>query len=582
MKFSVFIIIIAVLFNLNGFTQNDTSVIKLFSQKILVFDENHQEDSVLVYAEKCLALSKKINYEIGIAKAFSRMGVVYMHKGNYPDALNCFFKALPIYEKLNYKVGVLIQYGNIGIVFDNQNDNVKALDYYFKALKISESINDKLHASIQYCNIAIVYSKSNDLQKTKNYFLKALEIDKELNDKEGIARNLNNIGSVSFDLNDYSEALSYYKEALPISKEIGDNYQIAGCLVNMANTYYALKQNKKAENLFIQSLNTVEDVDDLDLKSQIELTVSEFYTNIKNDKEALVHYKRHILLRDSVYNEDNTKKSMKVEMTYSFDKKQIATKFEHDKVVYKLELENKLHSQQRIFLILFIIVALVLLFFAKRAYDNKKKIAEFMASESNRKEVLLQEVHHRINNNLQIISSLLTLQANSADDEKLTAYLKQSQNRIQSLSVLHELLYQSDSPLQINMNDYLNKVLEFHRDVLTTLTAKVEVKMQVTDAVFPTKMAVPLALIVNELATNAIKYAFKDVDNGKIVVSLEQIEGKEWLLKVSDSGKGLPDDTNFRKDSLGLRLVTIMTKQLNATLTKYNKDGAIFELRFIA
>lgn len=582
MKFSIFFITITILFSFRGLTQNDTNTINLLSQKILVFDENHQEDSVIVYAKRCLTISQKINYEIGIAKAFSRMGVVYMHKGNYPDALNCFFKALSIYEKLNDKTGVLIQYGNIGIVFDNQNDNAKALDYYFKALKISESINDKPHASIQYCNIAIVYSKSNDLQKTKNYFLKALEIDKELNDKEGIARNLINIGNVVFELNEYKESLDYFTEALSISKGVGDNYLIAGCLVNMGNTYYALKQNKKAENLFIESLNVVDHVADVDLKSQIELTVSEFYSNIKNDKAALIHYKKHILFRDSVYNEDNTKKSMKAEMTYSFEKKQTAIKFEHDKVVYKLESENRLHKQMRLFFIISIALVLALLFFAKRAYDNKKRVALFMASESNRKEVLLQEVHHRINNNLQIISSLLTLQANSADDEKLTEYLKQSQNRIQSLSVLHELLYQNDSPLQIKMDEYLHKVLDFHREVLATLPAKVEIEISTTNAVFSTKMAVPLALIVNELVTNSIKYAFKDAETGIISISLNATENNSWLLTVSDSGKGLPDDTNFRKDSLGLRLVTIMTKQIKGTLTKYNRDGAIFEIRFVA
>jgi two-component sensor histidine kinase len=582
MKFWSLLLPVLIFFNCNIFSQNDTNAVNLLSQKIAAFDKNHQEDSVLIYAQNSLAISQKINYELGIAKALDRIGVVYMHKGDYPKALDNFFKALPIFEKLQNKAGVLIQYGNIGIIYDNQNDNAKALDYYFKALKISESINDKKHASIQYCNIAIVYGKENDFKKTEIYCLKALEIDKALNDKEGIARNLINIGSLYNDQKKYAEALNYFIEAFAISKEIGDKYQIAGCLVNMASVHSYLKHYKKAEELFLQSLKAAEKVDDLDLKKQIELIVSEFYTELKNDNLAFIHYKKYIVLRDSVYNEENTKKSVKAEMNYSFEKKQTATKFEYDKIVYKLESENKLHKQLQVFFIISIILILGLLFFAKRAYDSKKKIADFMASESNRKEVLLQEVHHRINNNLQIISSLLTLQANSANDEKLTEYLKQSQNRIQSLSALHELLYENDSPLQINMNEYLNKVLDFHRDVLKTLANKVEIKLKITDVSFPTKMAVPLALIVNELVTNSIKYAFNDSNNGQINISLLQIgnEKNEWQLRVSDSGKGLPADNNFRKDSLGLRLVTIMVKQLNGILTKSNTPGATFEILF--
>lgn len=584
MKIFISIISFLLFFNLLGFSQSDTIIVNLLNHKISLFDKNHQEDSVLVYAEKSLLISQNIKYNLGIAKAFGRIGTVCMHKGDYPQALNFFFKALPIFEKLQNKTGVLIQYGNIGVVYDNQNENNKALEYYFKALKISEEINDQRHASIQFCNIALVYAKEKKFKKAEAYILKALEIDKLLGDKEGIARNLINIGSLYNDQQKYLEALSYFNKAFVISQEIGDRYQIAGCLVNMATVHSVLKQFNKAEKLYLQSLKAAEKVDDLDLKSQIELLVSEFYSEVDNDKLALSHYKKYIVLRDSVYNAENTKKSVESEMNYEFDKKQTAIKFEHDKVVYKLESENKLHKQLRVFFIVSIILILALLFFAKRAYDNKKKVADYMASESNRKETLLQEVHHRINNNLQIISSLLTLQANSANDARLTEYLNQSQNRIQSLSVLHELLYQNDSSLQINMNEYLNKVLDFHRDILNTLSSKVEMELNIAHASFPTKIAVPIALIVNELVINAIKYAFTDCIRGKITVTLKSLknETNTWLLSVSDTGKGLPIDTNYRKDSLGLRLVNIMTKQIKGSLTTSNAPGAVFEIKFNA
>ena len=217
----------------------------------------------------------------------------------------------------------------------------------------------------------------------------------------------------------------------------------------------------------------------------------------------------------------------------------------------------------------------------KRAYDNKKKLAALLYDEDQRKELLLREVHHRVNNNLQIISSLLTLQANNADNEKLTEYLAQSQNRIQSLAALHELLYDTNSPLEINMQDYINKVLDFHRDVLNTLNNKVTLEAIIESYKFPTKTAVPLALIINELVTNSIKYAFTNASEGviKIILSKNDIENN-WTLTISDNGKGMPHESERRKDSLGLKLVTIMAKQIKATLVSKNDAGTVFNLIF--
>jgi two-component system, sensor histidine kinase PdtaS len=562
--------------------QNDTSVIHSFQEKIKNFDKSGQTDSVLIYSQKVLQLSEAANYKKGIARSAGTIGRMYMDRGDYPQSLHHLFKSLGIYESLNDQSGMLIQLGNIGVVYNNQGDNSKALDYYFKALKIAQALKDKEHASIQYCNIAIIYSTQFIFPKAKEYFLKALEMDKELNNTEGIARNLNNLGNIYSDQNFHKEAIDYYLKALATSKELNDDRLKINFLVNLGNEYANTQQYKKAEDYLSQSAKLLDKIDDLDFKKQFEKILSSFYEGIENDKLALVHYKKYIELKDSIYNEDNTKKIVKAEMNYEFDKKQAATKFENDKIIYKLEAENKLQKQLRLFLVIFIFLALGLLFLAKRAYDNKKRIAEFMGSENDRKEILLQEVHHRINNNLQIISSLLSLQANNSEDEKLQGYLKQSQNRIQSLSVMHELLYQNDSHLQINMKEYLNKVMDYHKDVIENLPIRADVILDIADIGFPTKIAVPLALIVNELVTNSIKYAFNDQENGKICITLlpDKNEKDKWWLKVSDTGKGLPVETKMRKDSLGLRLVSIMTKQINGVLHKSNQEGAAFEIEF--
>jgi two-component system, sensor histidine kinase PdtaS len=568
-------------------SQNDTTVIKQLTEKIVAFDKVHQEDSVLVYAKKCLDISQKTNDASTMASALGRIGVVYMHKGNYPNALTNFFKALPIYEKLQDKTGVLIQYGNIGIVYDNQNDNTKALDYYFKALKIAESINDKQHESIQYCNIAIVYSKENDLEKTKTYFLKALAIDKLLNDKEGIARNLINVGSTSNEQKKYDEALKYFSEGLILSKEIGENYQIAACLANMADTHVSLQQYKKAEPLFLQSLTVAELTSDLDLRSQIELMVSEFYTTIKKDNPAFEHYKQYIALRDSVYNKENTKKSVELEMNYKFDKKEAASKLESAKAVNALETKNKLQTQKQLFLIsgfvVFAALMIVLLFFAKRAYNTKKKYSEILATENETKELLMQEVHHRINNSLQMISSLLSIQADTAINKETQDYLIKTETRIHAMSAMHQLLQETNTSLEVDIHSYLLKVIDFYKHVLET-KPNIQLEVELPSIHFLSKTALPLALIVNELITNAIKYAFPN-EKGCMKISLLKTPTTlhSWQLIISDNGIGLPTSkTPLKESSLGLELVSIMSKQIGGVLTISNVNGTSFEIKFEA
>lgn len=606
--------------------KEDTNKVKHLLSLSLEYKIINSPDSALLFANKALHLSKssKLDWQKGIAKANNIIGQLNWKLGNYLEALNNYAIAQKIFKKINNKKGIAYTYNNIALIYDEQGKYDEALKNYYTALALMEELKYKPGIAMTTSNIGnSYYTLGNDSAAFINQYA-ALKLEIELNDQSGIALAHNNIGLIFDRQGNYSESLKHYFLAFNLFKVLNDKYHISMMTGNIAVIYYRQKKYKEAFEMYSNSLKLKEEIGDkegsvfaitglgevcietkkykeakqyLEKALQLSLAIGagddirDAYKNLAIIDEALGDYKGalkknqlYMAYKDSLMNKQTIEKSTEAAMQYNFDKKEATTKFEHDKKIVKLEAESKLHSQQRIFLILFIVVALVLLFFAKRAYDNKKKIAEFMASESHRKEVLLQEVHHRINNNLQIISSLLTLQANSAENEKLTEYLKQSQNRIQSLSVLHELLYQNDTPLQINMNDYLNKVLDFHRDVLNSSSIKVGIKTSINQVVFPTKLAVPLALIVNELVTNSIKYAFKDVKVGEISISLSATKNQNnsWLLKVSDTGKGLPEDTNYRKDSLGLRLVTIMTKQIKGTLTKYNNEGATFEICFVA
>ncbi|MES2514032.1 MAG: tetratricopeptide repeat protein [Bacteroidota bacterium] len=525
----------------------------------------------------------------------SNISATFSGIGNYKESLEYNFKALNIQEQLGDKKHVAIELNNIGALYSDIGDHTKALIYFVKAKDISEKIGDDGSTAVFIGNIAHHYKflcdSASDAGNTKlslqyqdtalYYFQNAIGLSEKVSDKDNIAACLENIGIIYSNVENYQGSLPYLLRALELYKEQDLNAEQSFCLTLLGQSYSHTGQNKLAELCYAQALDIAKKTRSHYFLMNAYQGASEFYQLTGRHQEALGYYKNYVLFRDSMFNKENSNSLTRTEMNYEFDKKQAAIKFENDRIVYKLESENKLQKQWRIFFILVILLACVGLFFMKRAFDNKNKLAKILAEEDKRKEVLLQEVHHRINNNLQIISSLLTLQANSADNDQLSEYLMQSQNRIQSLSALHELLYDTNSPLEIKMTDYLEKILDFHREVAKTLAENITIQTEVEDVKFPTKLAVPLALIINELVTNSLKYAFKGLPSGIIKVTLgKNATDNNWFISIADNGKGMPPESQKRKDSLGLKLVGIMTRQIGGTLISKNENGAFFNVIF--
>jgi PAS domain S-box-containing protein len=211
--------------------------------------------------------------------------------------------------------------------------------------------------------------------------------------------------------------------------------------------------------------------------------------------------------------------------------------------------------------------------------ELKKKEKQIKAS-LKEKETLLHEIHHRVKNNMTVISSLLKLQANSMEDERLKAALMDSQNRVQSMSAIHETLYQSENLSALDMNSYLTKLT---RDVVQnyTLSAKVVFNIEADLVFIGTKQASPVGLIVNELITNSLKYAFPDDQKGEINISLQKNEN-QIELQYSDNGIGIPMDFDWRKTkSMGLNLVKILVEnQLDGSIDMENNNGTKFIIKF--
>jgi PAS domain S-box-containing protein len=195
------------------------------------------------------------------------------------------------------------------------------------------------------------------------------------------------------------------------------------------------------------------------------------------------------------------------------------------------------------------------------------------------KEVLLREIHHRVKNNLQIISSLLNIQSNYIKDDKDLELLRESQTRIKSMAIIHEGLYKSNDFTHINFNEYINSLIHYI-SVHYNVSPKIQINVEVKNVMLNIETAVPCGLIINELVTNSIKHAFPNGSEGKIKVSLNSKMGI-CSLRVSDNGIGFPANIDFRNTrTLGLRLVNILSNQLDGKIELDKSHGTEFIINF--
>jgi PAS domain S-box-containing protein len=212
---------------------------------------------------------------------------------------------------------------------------------------------------------------------------------------------------------------------------------------------------------------------------------------------------------------------------------------------------------------------------------TQEKLSEDQIKESLReKEILLKEVHHRVKNNLQIISSILNLQSSYVRDENTLDILKESQNRIKSMSFIHESLYQNKNFSNILFSDYLRNLAENLVRSYQFTNKPVDLEFDIESVELNLDQAIPCGLIMNELITNSLKYAFRDTRNPAIRIMLHN-RGQCVFLKVSDNGVGLPAGLDFRNtESLGLQLVVTLVEQLDGKIELENIAGTSYLITF--
>ncbi len=216
------------------------------------------------------------------------------------------------------------------------------------------------------------------------------------------------------------------------------------------------------------------------------------------------------------------------------------------------------------------------------AHHNLYKSKKEIENRIHEKETLLKEIHHRVKNNLQTVSSLLSLQSRNIEDAEMKSLIKSSQNRVISMAMVHEMLYMRDDLSKIEYKSYVKELSEYLIRSLKGTENNIKLKLNIEDVKLGIDTAIPLGLLINEAITNALKYGIKDDAEGEINIELKKENYRDYVLNIGDDGVGIPEEVTYKNTkSLGLKLINNLTRQLRGTITRdYSKKGTNYVVRF--
>jgi two-component system, sensor histidine kinase PdtaS len=529
---------------------------------------------------------KELNDQKGMSSAANYIGLMYDREGIYADALKFYYTSLRINESRKDRESIAISYNNIGSVNDVLGNYEEALSFYFKSLKIKEDMKNLAGVANTNNNIGEVYKKLGNYDQAMKYYLKSLQQKKMLNNKSGMANTLSNIGDVFFLKQEYKQSLNYYNQSLELFREIEDKAGRAAVNNNIGNLFYKMGLYTEATKHLQKGLSLAIEIGLVEEQTKAYQALGEVSEATGDFKKANEYIKLNTAVKDSALNEKNNRLVSEIQARYELEhnKKEIAL-LTKEKDVQQLEIYTN-----RILIIsvsIGFVLLLVLVFVMVKGYREKQAANKLLVEQNQNitrqkeeKELLLKEIHHRVKNNLQIINSLLRLQSHQIDDERAVALFEECQNRIFSMAMIHEKLYKSKDLANINVDNYIRALAEgLIRSYNTGKPVELEVVCTVEKTGIDTLM--PLGLILNELISNSLKYAFEGRDSGMIRIHLHKKENDRFEMLVIDNGVGLPDDFSWENsNTLGIELIKTLVEQINGTVEIISNQGTTFKIDF--
>jgi two-component system, sensor histidine kinase PdtaS len=522
-------------------------------------------DSASYHFEKALNGYINIDNKKGQATTYFKIGWVHKKKGEIEQAMQLDLKALRLMESIHDNLGIAGAYNRISEDLSRQGRNEESLDYAKKTIKFCKENNLDEELVYAYTSAGSACIAMNNPQESFVYFDKALRLGKSLGfNPMSLSDFNNNLGNALKRLGKYDEALIKYENALALAEQTNYRNAITTVTANLGEINLLTGNYKEALKYQLETIKFQEEDNDYSNLTENYGHISTIYEKLGDFQKALKYQKKAREMRDKTATIESDK-------TMS----ELLTQYETEKKENTIASQKAQLAQQRLVQWLSIGVACLLLgflFFGYKSYVARTKTNKLLATKNQQNELLLKEIHHRVKNNLELVKSLISLQSAQIEDSATKDAMIASQNRVQSMGIIHQKLYQGENLGSIEMKDYFVNLGE---GILDTFNAddKVKIECAMENLELDVDTAVPIGLIVNELLTNALKYAFPDNAKGNILISLSKSNPEILTLKVSDNGIGKIAGLAPKGTGFGSQLIQLLTQQLNGKMTEDSQDG---------
>ncbi len=573
-------------------------------------------DSAQWYAEAARALYQKLEKDREVALTFHHEAILYLIHTRYAEGEQAIQSAIKLFQKVKDTLFIGHSYNNLGLAYQSQAAYDQAIGAYQETLRVYRQLQDTLSVGRAYTNLAVTYRYLEDYDQALEYYGRAEEVFTHAKKWETLAQVLNNASVVWRNKGDYAQAQGLLRRAIAIyeREQITDN-NYANALANLATVQKYLKRfdsvvinNQKALVIYEQ-INNQKEI------AAIHINLANYYLVIEDIPNALFHAQKGFALakqfpyKERIRNAARTLSEIyeaqqnyeraffyqQIDRNYTdslrlLEQEEAIAQAEVRLRIQEREYENQLlrereqltqsrldqQQKQTLFLSVFALVLLALLgYTAWLLYQNRQQKSAI--------EALLQELHHRVKNNLQIITSLLNIQHRRAQSTEAQTAIRDIQTRLNTMRLIHERLYvRQKEATQINFLEYLDDLQRFVLDLYQATHHQVRLHTDLQGFFLDVGQAIPLGIILNEWLTNSLKHAFEGSQEGKIDIDLRKQKDGSYALIYKDNGQGIQ---HTRKGGMGLLLVQTLTEQLGATLqeeVQTSSGGLKYALSFQA
>ncbi|MDL5511653.1 tetratricopeptide repeat protein [Arenibacter sp. M-2] len=503
-------------------------------------------------------------------------------------------------------------YTQLGYVYERRGQLDKAADFAMEALEIGEELKDKKAIALAYSDLSNIFWKQAKYDKGLKYGIKSIVIFEE----RGIIDldydfTLYVVANNFLELNRYDEALKYYEHSLAIGERYGFYNNLSDVYISLVDLYAYLGQYQKAESA---GLNAVKYADILDndfmlmrswlsigklqnlqgkyknaiesLQKSLEVATTEFgdeyylsqvyealgkaYAGDHDYMEAYKAFSKYDGLKNEIFTAESDQRIALLQTEFEVAQKE-------DTILMQKGTIQK-HKSNQILTSIIIGLLLFLLIVGYVAIRINHRKNSQLQQQNKEKEFLIKEIHHRVKNNLEVVSSLLSLQSTYIEDKKIKDNMHQIQNRILSMSMIHQNLYQGKNLASIEMKHYFKILGDYVLQSYGT-EKRIDMVYDMEEIELNVDIATPIGLIVNELITNSLKYAFPNDLIGTITISL--VQKPQFLeLRVTDNGIGFQKGSKVNGTGFGTQLISLLTKQLDGKMVLHHKKGTSVSFEF--